>query len=221
MQQSIISIDPSLRSTGITLLTFDSDDNQFDLTLKTLKSVKDDERMQVFSDQFRTVHTLCKDNNVVFGVVEGYSFGSQGNVFTQTVEAGCACRLGISVQGIPLVELPPPKWKNTVLSNGNLSKKQIREKVAEILQPNRKPKNVVSRLFFGNLPKSWTSPDELDSLLVLIAFFIILVKAPDYFHSQVRAEKVLADLRTAMIDSLKVNNLLSKRMIQALSTLEK
>lgn len=205
MSLSVLSIDPSLRSTGISLLTIDPENDVFDVKLSTLKSVKGDERMEVFRNQFTTIHRMCKSNKVVFGVVEGYSYNSGGNAHTYVIEAGAACRLGLSVNGIPLVEIPPPLWKREVLKNGQASKKEVRDKVSQMMKPNLRPKEAVSRLFVQTLKKSgstWSTPDELDSLLIAISFFRLLIKQEEYFHAHIRAHDTLKEVREAMIELL-------------------
>ena len=212
MLQSVISVDPSLRSTGITLLTFDPENNVFDISLSTIKSTKGDERILVFRDLFAKTFGMCKEHDVSLGIVEGYSFMSQGNAFSQTIEAGAACRIGIAARGVPIIEIPPTLWKREVLKNGNASKKEIKEKVGRLTDPDRKPKNVFSRLFIANLPDGhWKSPDELDSLLMLVAFFNLLVNQEDYFHAHVRSKETLHDLRENIIETLRVNGLLRRK----------
>ena len=207
MLQSIISVDPSLRSTGVTLLTLEPESNRFELNLSTIESVKGDERILVLKNLFKTIFGMCRKSDVDFGIVEGYSFMSEGNAYSQTIEAGASCRIGMAVSGIPLVEIPPGTWKKVVLRNGHASKKEIKEMVADMTSPGKQPTNVISRLFLSNLPEGWKSPDELDSLLIMIAFFNLLIKEKDYFSG---SSKTLSNLKENMIASLKVNGLVKK-----------
>ena len=205
MSLSIVSVDPSLRSTGIAVVTMDPDEVQFDIQLSTLKSVKGDERLLVFRNQFVKIHQLCKENSSVLGIVEGYSFNSGGNAHTYTVEAGASCRLGITARGLPIVEMPPRLWKREVLKNGAASKKEIREKANQMTEPGKRPKNIVSRIFISNLSREqWSTPDELDALFIMIAFFNLLVKESTYFHGKTRAsDELLKDIRDTFIATLK------------------
>ena len=227
---TVISIDPSLRSTGVTLLTLDPDTKKFKVQLQTLKSTSDDERMQTIANQFRTIHKLCRDNEVVFGVVEGYAFAAEGNARTQMAEVGAACRLGLAVNGIPFVELPPRKWKSVALKSGAASKKEIREKVALLSNPaefmdeidrplrddevtlltstRKRPINKIMRLFLKRLPKKgWSSPDEMDSGMMLVALLTTIVQAPDYLKAQV-ADPLIDELRDEVLNTLKAFKLL-------------
>lgn len=197
----IIAIDPSIRSTGITSLTLEPGEGTFELEKQTIKSTKDDERIQVLENLFRSVYEQSRTNETCFGVVEGYSYMSQGNAVTQTIEAGAACRLGLSVASVPLVEIPPSVWKNAVLLNGQASKKEIRQKVGQLLEG--RPKNPITRMFLHYV-KEWDNQDELDSLLLLICFFVILIKTPRRFHAErPRSGKVLNALRSAILESAK------------------
>ena len=189
---TVLSVDPSLRNTGLTIAHF-PDDGKMILEFETLKSVKGDNRLLVFRRQFHRIYTICKGYHTIMGVVENYSFGSVGNAFTQTIEAGASCRLGMAVRNIPIVEIAPRSWKLEVLRNGAADKKEIKEKMEILSNPKRRIRDPITRAFFDSARDDpWSNEHERDSFLLMIAFFHLLMK-DDYLKGG--REDDLNDLR--------------------------
>ena len=65
------------------------------------------------------------------------------------------------------------------------------------------------RLFLKRLPKKgWSSPDEMDAAMMMVALFTTMVQAPDYLKTKTEAGTLIDELRDEILNTLKAFKLL-------------
>lgn len=116
----IISIDPSLRSSGV----FICDKGE----CRAYSIQRKEERLSVLG---RYVRHFAKEANSKYDlcIIEGYSMGSHSSSVTVQAEAGGVIRACFAANGTPIIEITPMTWKSiTGLSKLKLKKNSVQEK---------------------------------------------------------------------------------------------
>ena len=101
---NIISIDPSLYSTGIYLKT---NNKEKSLTIKNKKSTHFNNKLKNIYEQ---ILNILKEFNIDFGVFEGYAFSQ--NKLSQIAEVKGVIRLAFSQVKKRVIEMPINTWKS-------------------------------------------------------------------------------------------------------------
>ena len=107
---NVIAIDPSLKSTGVFLRVLDKNVNF---------SISPDKNLDIFNKLcyiYDEVQAKCIQyhfNNGIYdlGIIEGFSYGSQGNAVYQQGMIGGVLRMLLCKRCKKVIEIPPRTWK--------------------------------------------------------------------------------------------------------------
>jgi hypothetical protein len=99
---NIISIDPSLRSTGVFTCRSGKCES-YSIQRKT-------DRMQTLGYYIRRMNEIAKEGWDLL-IIEGYSMGSRSSSVTVAAEVGGVIRACFAARSIPIIEIPPMTWK--------------------------------------------------------------------------------------------------------------
>lgn len=116
----ILGIDPSLTSTGAVLLV-DGETHSADRWSTGTRGV---DRLAFFDGML----TGALLEGVDYIALEGYSFASTGRAMYGLGELGGVLRLRAHLTQVPVVEIPPARWRKELLGR-NLPKDQVRLEV--------------------------------------------------------------------------------------------
>jgi hypothetical protein len=99
---NIISIDPSLRSTGV-FTCVSGKCAAYSLRYKEDRLELLGKYVRHFIAEAKKRYDLC--------IIEGYSMGSRSSSVTVQAEVGGIVRAFFSAVGTPIIEIPPQSWK--------------------------------------------------------------------------------------------------------------
>jgi len=127
MMYNMISIDQSLRATGITIWT-EKDGYIFKLlgTVKTkdtkCPTIDYTRRIIMLKDEIKR---LCLDYNIRKGILEGLSFGSLGATVFDLGGLAHATRMALIESGVDFIVIPPKTAKKHFTGSGNAKKEDM------------------------------------------------------------------------------------------------
>lgn len=121
----IVSIDPSLHSTGI----FWIDDIEIGDGHTCVILNGSGDRIQSIYRIWEKVWELCEEHGPFdIGIVEGYAFNVKGSQsLTVMAEVGAAVRLALTAHGVRIVEVAPASWKSKSIGF-KLKKKTVEQR---------------------------------------------------------------------------------------------
>jgi hypothetical protein len=121
VELNIISIDPSLRSTGV----FTCQEGK----CKAYTFARKEERIALLGLFAKHFARVAKETKWDLCLIEGYSFGSHSSSVTVAAEVGGIIRASFSAFGIPIIEVPPMTWKSiTGLAKLKMPKVSVQNK---------------------------------------------------------------------------------------------
>lgn len=142
---NIVSIDPSLRSTGIYYSKYGKTD--------TLVGVG--ERYEVLANQMQTwLATFCTDVDLV--LVEDYAFSRNSRSVTALAEVGGIIRATATFHRVPVIEVPSSFWKKRS-GFGESRKKNTKAEKQSYVEYGKS---------IYNLP--YLNPDEVDATMIYL-----------------------------------------------------
>ena len=111
--KTIIGLDLSLTSTGISVAGEVS---------ALMTGYRGAERLHIVSSE---IIKICKEKNVDFAVIEGYSFASRNSQAHSIGELGGCVRMRLWEEDIPFVDVPPTCRAKFATGKGNASKNEV------------------------------------------------------------------------------------------------
>lgn len=151
---NIISIDPSMRSTGITYC--------INGKISTVCLKRKEERFQLIGWYIRYFATLAKSKKWDIMIVEGYSMMSNGRNHSYVIEIGAIIRACFASYNVPILEISPQSWKS--ISGLNEWEKNNNKKLKKLTKLDL---SLYREACYDLLGISAETFDEMDSLYFL------------------------------------------------------
>jgi Holliday junction resolvasome RuvABC endonuclease subunit len=150
---NIISIDPSVRATGVCTC------RQGKITTEVIKRKED--RIPLLAYYLRYFATMAKNTKWDLLIIEGYSFGSQSQSVTRLAEIGGIIRECFASYNVPILEISPATWKS--ISGVNDWQKTHDVKLKKLTKADQAQ---YQEACFDLIGISCSSCDEVDALLM-------------------------------------------------------
>ena len=153
----ILGVDPSLRGSGFSVITIDSDASIKYLESLTLKISAKKSFVECLGEIFKTTDDFLKKYDIKAVGIEQTIYVQNTKVAHILGSARGACLSAVALRCIPVQEFPPLRIKKSVTGIGQATKDQVAQMVRQLL----------------HLPKV-LPPDESDATAAALCYFFSL-----------------------------------------------